>query len=117
MSLESDLVAALTAMCPRVFPDFAPVGTAMPYVTWQQIGGEPLTCLDGSLPDKRNAEVQVNVWALSRLEANTLLLQIEAALCASTAFAATPSSALRSSFTEDEGRRGAEQDFSIWATR
>lgn len=117
MSLETELYDALKALCPRVFPDVAPHDTATPYVTWQQVGGQAPTYLDGSLPDKRCAFVQVNVWATTRLEANALMLQIEQALCDSATLNVTPQSAMQAAFDETTETRGAMQDFEIWATR
>ncbi len=117
MSLEVDLHNAIKPLCARVFPDVAPANTTTPYVTWQQIGGKAPTYLDGSLPNKRNAFVQVNVWAKTRLEATQLMLQIEEALCASTTLVARPQGALQAAFDDDTESRGAIQDFEIWATR
>ena len=114
MSLESELQATLTAVCPRSFPDFAPDGTATPYVTWQQIGGAPLAYVDDSLPDKRNARIQINVWAETRAAANAMMLQIEAAMIAQSA---RPIGGLLANFDEDANLRGAMQDFSVWAAR
>lgn len=117
MSLESDLYAALSAVCARVYPDVAPTNTARPYVTWQQIGGQAPSYLERAVPDKRNAEVQVNVWAATRSEANALALQIEAALTAATAFQSKPVGALFATHEEDLNLYGTNQDFSIWAAR
>lgn len=117
MSLETELFDTLKVICPRVFPDVAPTNTTMPYITWQQIGGEAPTYLDGSLPDKRCAYIQINVWAKSRMESNSLMLQIEQALCDSSTLIARPQSAMQAAFDEDTESRGSMQDFVIWATR
>lgn len=117
MSLETDLVAVLTGLCPRVFPDVAPYGTTQPYVTYQQIGGPALTYVEGVLPDKRAAQVQINVWDDRRMEANALALQIEAALAGSLLFQAQARSAFSASVDDDSDARGTLQDFEIWAPR
>jgi hypothetical protein len=117
MSLETDLVDLLKLQCPRVFPDVAPYGTARPYITWQQVGGDPVNYVDNTVPDKRNALMQINCWATTRLEANALALQVEAALIVSTALQARPQSALVASHEEDTDLRGVMQDFTIWAAR
>ena len=40
VSVETDLVALLSStFSGRLFPDTAPAATAMPYATWQQVGG------------------------------------------------------------------------------
>jgi hypothetical protein len=33
MSMEADLVALLKTICARTFPDVAPEGTAVPYIS------------------------------------------------------------------------------------
>jgi hypothetical protein len=117
MSLESDLYAALSAICPRVFPDVAPSGTVSPWITWQQIGGQALSYLGREVPDLRNAFIQVSVWAPSRLEANTIAAQIETALTTSTAFTAKPVDAQYATYEDDTRLYGAAQRYSIWDSR
>lgn len=117
MSLESDLYAVLSAVCARVYPDVAPTNTTRPYCTWQQVGGQALTYLERAVPDKRNAEVQVNVWSATRSEANALMLQIEAAMTTATAFQSKPVGAMFAVHDEDVGVYGAQQDFSLWGSR
>lgn len=117
MSLESKLFTELAALCPRVFPDVAPAGTARPYVTYQQIGGDPSFYVEGQVMAKVSAYMQINVWHESRQQANTLMRQIEAALLQSTAFQAEPQGGLIAGFEEDTETRSAQQDFSIWADR
>lgn len=117
MSLESDLQALLLAQCPRVFPDVAPFATVTPYVTWQQVGGDPLSFTEDTVPNKRNASIQINVWSDTRLQANALMLQIEAALITCATLQARPSGALIAAHDDDTDRRGCLQEFSIWAAR
>lgn len=117
MSLEADIFTTLQAQCPRVFPDVAPFDTERPYVTWQQVGGDPLSYVENTVPAERNAHIQVNAWADTRLQANALMLQIEAALMASTTLQARPLGALIAAHDGDTDLRGAIQDFSIWAPR
>lgn len=117
MSLEQSLYTALSGLCPRVYPDVAPAGTATPFVTFQQIGGFAEVFTEGALPDRRNAMMQINVWDKSRQTATALMLQIEQTLCASTAFQCSVDSALIATFDDDTDLRGCMQDFSIWALR
>lgn len=117
MSVESDLVAALQAVCPRVYPDVAPQGAVAPYITFQHIGGIPLRFVDGQAASLRHSMVQVNTWAATRAESLTLARAIEDALCASTAFIARPDSEPLGDVDDDTDRRGCLQDFSIWGTR
>lgn len=115
--MEANLVTLLKTLCPRVFPDVAPYETALPYVTFQHIGGTPLRYLDNAAADKRHTMVQINTWAATRAEALSLCRQIEEALCASTAFTAQPDSEPIGDVDGDTDRRGCIQDFSIWAPR
>lgn len=117
MSIESDLYAALVVQCPRVYPDVAPAGAVAPYVVYSLIGGRPLAFTDNALPDLRNAEVQVDVWATTRLAANALSLQIEAALIQSAALNARPASGMSNTVDEDTDLYGASMDFTIWGLR
>lgn len=117
MSLETDLFTVLSAVCPRVYPDVAPPGAALPYVTWQQIGGSAPTYVEAAQPDKVNGYIQINTWAATRLEANTLARQIETALVTSALVQAKPMADLMAAFDEDTELRGSMQDFDIWAAR
>lgn len=117
MSLESKLFTELAALCPRVFPDVAPEATPRPYVTYQQIGGDPSFYVEGQVMARVNAYVQINVWHTERQAANALMRQIEAALLQSTAFQAAPQAGLIAGFEDDTETRSAQQDFSIWADR
>jgi len=115
--MESDLVALLKTLCPRVFPDVAPYETPTPYVTFQHIGGEPLRYVENTPTGIRHTMVQINVWSATRAEALTLIRAIEEALCASTAFTARPDSEPIGDVDGDTDRRGCLQDFSIWGPR
>lgn len=119
MSMEADLTALLQAVCTRVYPGVAPPGTAMPYATYQHIGGESLVFLDNTTGDKRNSLVQINVWSTRAQESMALVRQIEAALLASPAFTVRPSGEPLAQQEQDpeQTRYGALQRFSIWAGR
>lgn len=117
MALESKLTAALKAVCPRTSPDFAPYGTARPYVTYQQIGGAVINPLAREVPNLENAEIQVDVWSDTRAEAKALIKQIEEALILETGFIAKPSAAAVSDYEADIPVYRSRQDFSIWCSR
>jgi hypothetical protein len=117
MTLEEKLFAALSAICPRVFQDFAPVDTPRPYVTFQQIGGETVDFLDRALASQENAYMQINVWSDSRKETKATIQQIEAALIQANEFQASPQAAPSNDFDVDMERYSSMQDFSIWADR
>ncbi len=111
------MVAVLQALCPRVFPDVAPQGTALPYISWQHIGGRPQRFVDGAAASLRHSYVQINVWAGTRAQAMTLVRSVEDALCAATAFNARPESEPIADVDADTDRRGYLQDFSVWGPR
>ena len=117
MSLESDLNTLLKTKSPRVYPDVAPAGTALPYVTWQGIGGESVGFVDNTAADKRNTLMQVNVWAATRLQALQMAREIEDAMRASAAFVASPLGEPLSTYEPDVPVYGTLQRFSIWAAR
>ena len=117
MSMESDLYSALAAICPQVYPDVAPFGTVTPYITWQGLGGRTMRMLDNSAGDKRHTLMQINVWAIDRPSALTMIRQIEGVLCASGAFIATPEGEPLSTYEDDTKRYGSLQRFSIISAR
>ncbi len=117
MTVEADIKTLLTLDCPRVFPDFAPVKTPRPYVTYQQIGGEAINFTDGAVPSTENGDFQVNVWADSRPEAKALIKAVEVRLRGATQFAVLVLSQPVSDYDADVPVYGSRQDFSIHSTR
>lgn len=113
MSLETKLFTLLKTVCPRVYPDIAPNGTALPYVTWDQLGGISIKPLDKTVPDKRQAVIQINVWSKTRAEANSLMLQIDSVLRQATVFSAQAESEMQSMVDPDTEYRCAMQYFRI----
>jgi hypothetical protein len=95
----------------RVFPDTAPANTLLPFVIYQKVGGIDPVFADGTLPDKENARVQVQVWARKRTEASAMMRQVKAALCAAPALAVPLGADVA---RNEDGFFGAQQDFSIW---
>ena len=120
MTFEADLFTVLKAAAPaagtRVFPDFAPVRTARPYITWQQVGGDVINLLNNAAPGRRHAEIQVNVWADTRAQALALSRAIEDAMRASTSFIAKPMAAAVADFDADVPVYGCIQSFGCWHT-
>lgn len=117
MSIEGDITTALKSVCPRVFPDFADVGTQRPYITYQLIGGPSVYALDNTPIDKRLPKLQVNCWADTRLQANQLIREVEVALTNNPLFSATPDGESATSFDDGNAVRGAMQDFNLIVTR
>jgi hypothetical protein len=117
MSMESDLVTLLKLQCVRTFPDFAPINTVRPYITYHHVGGRSLRWLDKTAADKRQSLVQINVWADTRSAALVLARAIEDAMCASAAFSAMPVEEPIATAEPDFNRYGTIQDFQIIALR
>lgn len=101
----------------RVYPDVAPHNPQLPYITFQQVGGEALNFLDRTLPSKLNARMQVNVWAATRLEACTLAQQVEELFQLSLTLQAETLGAAVADFEEVGQLYGFRQDFSVWVDR
>ena len=112
MTFEASLYSRLKTVADRVFPDFAPVKTARPYVTFQQVGGAVLNPLNNAAPGVRMPEVQVNVWADTRKQAMELIRAIEGAMRSATAFTARPLGDAVTGYDADVPVYGARQDFS-----
>lgn len=82
MTIESDVHAAIAAVCPRVYPVLAPIRAIRPYVTVQNVGGRPIYAMDRVAADKRELRLFIKAWANSKPDALALIRQIEAALMA-----------------------------------
>lgn len=119
MSLETDLVAVLQAVCPRVYPGEPPVNAQRPFIAWEHLGGDPLRYVDGTAATQRMALLQIDVWATTKTEAWSLSLAAEAALTGSSSFTARPLSAARGRTERDVEPTlyGASQDFEVLGAR
>jgi hypothetical protein len=115
--IETSLVAIVGPLLGgRIFPDSAPFNTPKPWATYQQVGGDSPTFIDNTPVGIRNALIQINVWAATRAQATTLILQIEAALIAAGDMQVRPSGAFLSVPGYDNTIYGAQQDFDCWQT-
>lgn len=117
MSLKGGIVSVISTVVADVYPDFAAFGVAKPYAVYQAVGGTPRRYADNTPADKRHTELQVTVWAATRLQASALIRQIEEAFCASAVLTATPIGEAVSIAEEDLNLYGSQQDFSIHSTR
>ena len=118
MSAEAALVPLLTGLVSgRIYPDVAPSGAGLPRIVYQQVGGQAMTYLEGALPDKENARMQVVCWASSRFAAANLAKQVEAAIKSSPLIQASAIGARISGYEQDTALYSSHQDFSIWTTR
>lgn len=118
MSVESDIYATLKGLVSnRCYPDFAPLGTVRPFITFEQTGGDSLKNLDGSLPDKKHGRFEVGVYTDTRAQCASISLQVESAMAAATAFNSTAIHAPISDFSSEVLIYSATQNFSIYSTR
>ena len=117
MTMETDLVALLQTLCPRVSPMVAPLSTARPFVTYQLIGGQSLRYVENTAAAERWTLVQINVWSDTHAAALTLTRAIEDALCASTAFTAKPEGEPIGMHEDELELYGFIQDYSVLAPR
>jgi hypothetical protein len=114
MSLEPQIFEALRGLVEdRVYPDIAP-DAELPYITYQQVGGKPINFTDGATPDRKNARIQVDVWAATRLEASRINAEVETAIRALSALQPTVLTGRTDTYDPPTGARGAMQDFSLW---
>lgn len=115
MSFDTAVYDTLKALVAnRVYPDYAPEGAALPYITYAQVGGEAVNFLAQTDPAKGNARMQINVWANTRMAASDLALQVEQAMRANAALQTTVLGAMVATSDAELDLRGTRQDFSIW---
>jgi len=118
MSVESDLYNTLKGLVAnRCYPDFAPLGTVRPFITFEQTGGESLYFIDGSLPDKKHGRFEIGVYADTRAACAALALQVETTLAAATVFQASAIHAPISDYSDEVKIYSSTQNFSVFSTR
>ncbi|MDE4918158.1 uncharacterized protein DUF3168 [Cupriavidus metallidurans] len=116
MTVEADIFRALKGLVGnRVYPEEAPAGVELPFIIYQQVGGDPLNYLAG-VPDKRNGRFQIDVWASNRTDSSTLSRQAEDILRADPVLSADTLTGMIATKDPATGWRGSSQDFSIWFT-
>lgn len=118
MGFETEIYNALKGLVSnRIFPDVAPTATVRPYITWQKIGGRSINYTENSIPAQQHSRVQINVWADTRLSANTVAKQVEDTLRQSATIAAAPEAEAMADYDSDMNLYGTIQDFSILSSR
>lgn len=118
MTVEADIFDTLKGLVSnRCYPDFAPLGTVRPFITYEQAGGEAMHYIDGALPDKKHGRFEVGVYADSRTACAALALQVEAAMAAASAFQATAIHAPISDYASEVKIYSSTQNFSVFSTR
>jgi len=118
MSAEDTIHNLLSSLVDgRVWPDVAREKSALPRIVYQQVGGQGLSFMDGTLPSKENGRMQIACWATTRAAAIALAKQVEVAVCGSAALQAIPLGARASDWEQDTGFYACRQDFSLWPDR
>ena len=118
MTVESQIYEVLKSLVGnRCFPDFAPLGTVRPFITFEQTGGDALSFLDGSLPDKKNGRFEIGVYADSRASCAAIALQVESVMAAATAFQASAIHAPISDYASEVMIYSSTQNFSVFSER
>ena len=118
MSAEEVIYPLLSPLVQgRVYPNRAPSGSALPRIVYQQVGGVTVDFLEGTLPDKENARMQIVCWAATLLEAIALIKAAEDLLMAAPHFQVQRLGARVSGDESDTNLYSSMQDFSIWTAR
>jgi hypothetical protein len=100
----------------HIYDDFAPLGAPIRCITISQVGGASINYLEGAMPDKRLARMQVNCWDVSRDAAKTLSIQADTALRAYSAMQVEALGEAVSIYEADTLRYGTQQDFTCCYT-
>lgn len=118
MTVEADIYTTLKGLVgSRCFPDFAPIGTPRPFITFEQVGGQALAYLDGALPDKKHGRFEIGVYADTRANCALIALQVEAAMAAATVFQASATTAPASDYAPEPKIYASLQTFSVFSDR
>ncbi len=116
MSVESLIFDTLkTLVSNRVYPDVAPQDvTALPRITYQQVGGQGINFLEAAAPSMKNGRFQINVWGATRLQVSGLSRQVEDALRSEVYLQATVLGAPVAEYEPETRLYSTRQDFSFW---
>lgn len=118
MTVEASIYATLKGLVGnRCFPDFAPLGTVRPFITFEQTGGDALHFIDGALPDKKHGRFEIGVYTDSRAECASIALQVESVMASATAFQSTAIHSPISDYASDVKIYSSTQNFSVFSTR
>lgn len=97
----------------RVYPDVAPMDTALPYCVYRQIGGRTVTFLDGNRADKRRVRVEIVVASKSRQQTSEYAHKVEGLMLSNPIYA-DADSGIDATWDWQTGTRKSSQDFSFW---
>lgn len=115
MTIKTHIYSALQSLVAgRVYTGAPPENVVTPYVIYQRAGGTPVNFTDGTIPDRKNARVQINVWAESMSIADPIALQIENILRQVADLQVSVLTEVLDTYDEETSLRGTMQDFDIW---
>ena len=118
MTTESLIYDTLKTMVGnRVYPDLAPINSQKPFMVYTQVGGESISFIDNTIPNKKHGRFQIDVYSDSRAVCAALALQVESAMVGSTVFICKAQGAPVSTYELDVLLFGSQQDFLIWSAR
>jgi hypothetical protein len=118
MTIETQLYTALKNLVSnRVYRGLAPdTVTALPRITFQQVGGTGINFLEGGPVGLHQPRIQFNVWHSSYDAATALAIQVENALLSVPALQAHKLGEFIAVHEEATGLFGTQQDFQFGTT-
>ncbi|MGZ9713902.1 tail completion protein gp17 [Glaciimonas sp. GNP009] len=117
MTVESTIFHTLRALVSdRVWQNVADEKVALPYMTYQLVGGAAVNFLDPTIPSKKNSRWQIDIWSTSPAEVALLSQQAEDLLRVAPELRTTVLGAAVGSYEPDVDPplHGRRQDFSFW---
>jgi hypothetical protein len=116
MSVETMIYTALKGLVNnRVFRHPAPQEvTALPRITFFQVGGFAVNFLSPETANYKNARFQINCWGERYDDVQALARDVEDTLRVYVPLHATTLSEAVASYEEDTALHGSNQDFSFW---
>lgn len=104
--------AILPLLSGGVYFDTANIGASRPLAIISRIGGAPVNFLEATKPSKRHIMYQINVFAESRLQADSIGRQVEDALVSQ--LKGYVEGGMDSTYDDTANIYGTRQDFSFW---
>jgi hypothetical protein len=113
VGIEATLKTTLSSLVGgRVYPSTLPDNPTFPLIVYQQVGGQVVEYLEGTIGDKDNARIQIVVWSKTQLEASSIARSIRTTLVGS--LSATTLAAPVSLYEEELKLYGSRTDYSLW---
>jgi hypothetical protein len=111
--IEEEIIAAIGSLVGgRIWMLIAPIGSPLPFITFQQVGGVPTYTFCGNT-NRLNARIQFNVWSRDSVEVASIMLAAEAILT-EPPLRGVSQGAFVAEYSEPTSLYGARQDFSFW---